>query len=100
MSDAERFQINFSVSKPVFDRLAKEAANHNIARGGYAKVLFNAAYSARFGETGDQTLDATVAAALLLHGAGLDASRIALALKCSEETVSRIVVAFASRTLP
>lgn len=97
--DVANFQINFKIDDKVKERLAVAAKAAGMSPTMYAKMLFEAAYAARHGATGDRDLDATVAAALILSGAELDSDEIARALKCSEETVTRIKSAWdASQT--
>lgn len=91
---ADRRQLNISVPAKVHTRCVAEAAKRGMPVSAYATMLFNAAYSASVQETGDRTLDATVAAALILHGAGLDAEEISRALKCSMQTAVNIIAAF------
>lgn len=90
---ADRRQVNINVSAKVHSRCVEEAAKRNTSVSGYVSMLFDAAYAASVKETGDRTLDATVAASLILYGAGMDTEAIARALKISEATVERIIIA-------
>lgn len=91
---ADKRQINLSVPAKVHTRCVAEAAKRGVPVSTYATTLFMAAYSASCQETGDRTLDATVAATLILSSAGLDAEDIARALKCSVNTAVNIIDAF------
>lgn len=91
---ADRRQINMTVSAKVHAKMIEQSAKRGMSVTAYAALLFEAAYAAQFSETGDRTLDATVTAALILQGSGMDTEAIARALKCSEATVERIAVAF------
>lgn len=88
---SERRQINIPVDGRVYERLAEHAKKASMPVGTYARMLFDAAYAARCRETGDFDLDATVAGALILSGAGLDVGVVARALRIEEPVVRRIL---------
>lgn len=83
-------QVNITVDDRALARLDRMAKERGYSRSAYAKLLFDAAYSARCGKSGDAELEAIVAGALLLSGADFDSAAIATTLKCSEATVVRI----------
>lgn len=89
--------VTFRIPADMARKLAADAHKRGMNMSAFARVLLEAAWSARSAETGDRDLDATVAAALLLAAGGLDTERIARALKCSEAVVVRIVRAWAKR---
>lgn len=91
---AGKKQINILIDEIVHTRIAAAAKTANMPVATYAKVLFEAAYSARCSETGDRDLDASVAGALILSGAELDSDQISRALKISEATVDKILQAW------
>lgn len=89
-----RRQLNIGIDELVFERLTKMANAAGMPVSSYARVLFEAAYSARCAETGDRDLDATVAAALILSGSDLDTEQVARALKAPEVVIVRILDAW------
>lgn len=93
-STPSRKQLNLSIDQRVFERLTAMANAAGVPLTTYARTLFEAAYSARCGATGDRDLDATVAAALILSGSNLDTEEVARALKTSEPVVIRILDAW------
>lgn len=93
-ASTDKRQINLSISETVYSRLVTHARNASMPVSSYARVLFEAAYAARCGETGDRDLDATVAGVLILSGVGLDSETVARALKTDDATVLRIAEAW------
>ena len=89
-----RRQINIAIDERVHTRLTAMAGDAGVPLSTYARTLFEAAYAARCGETGDHDLDATVAAALILTASGMDAEQIARALGTTEIVALRIVDAW------
>jgi len=61
MSNYPPVQINFRVEGAMYRGLTKFANAQGQSVSGYAKLLFEAAYTARCGETGDKALDKAVA---------------------------------------
>jgi hypothetical protein len=89
-----RHQINFTVEALVYQRLSELAREASMPLATYAKVLFEAAYAARWHKSGDPELDAKVGCALVLHAAKKDSTTIAHAVGLHEATVVRIVDAW------
>lgn len=87
-------QITFQVDDKVYDRLTKMGAEGGKPTGAYARLLFEAAYAARCGATGDAALDDQVARAGLLWGAGLDTAEIARLTGMPEHRAVRIIGAW------
>lgn len=87
-------QINITVDDRVYDKLSTTARDRGYSVSGYAKMLFDAAYAARSGKSGDLELDALVGCVMVLSGAQKDVGVIAAALKLQERTVTRIMSAW------
>lgn len=89
-----RSQINFDVTTLVYERLREMARSANLSPSGYARMLFEAAYAARWNKSGDADLEAKVGCALVLHAAKQDTATIAAALGLQEATIVRIIDAW------
>jgi hypothetical protein len=87
-------QVNFQVEDRVYVKLLELGQEQRLTATAYAKVLFEAAYSARWHKSGDIELEAKVGCALVLHAARRDTTEIAQALGLSESTVVRIIDAY------
>lgn len=87
-------QINMLVEVAVYDGLSRMARERGYPVSTFAKLLLDAAYSARCGQPTDRDLDATVAAALILQAGGMDTDAVARALRISEATAERIFAAW------
>lgn len=94
-------QLNFQVDDRVYIRLASLAREKGEAVTRYARMLFEAAYAARFNNSGDRHLDAIVGATAVLYFADRkDTATIALAVGVSEQAVLRIVKAWREALTP
>lgn len=82
-------QLNIDVPMKTYEAIERFAKAKGISTRAYSKALFDAAFAARCGVTGDRDLDAVVAGTLLLHGK-LDSSEIAATLGTTEATVEKI----------
>lgn len=89
-----RHQVNIDLDEKVYEKLTAMARERGYSTTAYAKILFDAAYAARHGKSGDIELDALVGCVVVLWGAQKDTATIAAALKLQESTVSRIVSAW------
>jgi hypothetical protein len=95
MSTVMQRQINMSVSPVVYARLEQMAKVANMPTGTYARVLLEAAYSARVKPpTGDLDLDKAVARVALLFGTKFDTATIAETLDVPERLVAKILAAW------
>lgn len=93
-------QLNISIDDKVHSNLSTMARDASMPVSTYAKVLFEAAYAARWNSSGDLTLDAKVGAAVVLFfGAKKDSATIAKALGVSEPLVEKIVSAWRREVL-
>lgn len=92
-------QINISVDDRVHDKLGAMARERGYSLSAYAKMLFDAAYAARSGKSGDLELDALVGCVLVLSAAKKDIGVIAAALKLQDRTVTRIISTFRKQFL-
>lgn len=90
----EKHSISFEVTAKVFDRLSEMAAERRTRPAVYAKMLFEAAYSARLGIQSDLDLDAAIARAVLLSAEGCDTAELASVTGLSEPTVVRVLDAW------
>lgn len=89
-----RPQITISLDAKVHEVATAQAKKLGYSVTGYVTLLFEAAYAARFGKSGDKELDQVVAGTLMLHGSGIDYAAIAKALGVTEETVEKVVGAW------
>lgn len=87
-------QINVRLNAAMGATLRREAAARGLSVTMLATQLLEAAFTARFGQSGDRALDATVAGALILSGADLEVAAIATALGVSPDLVIRILEAW------
>jgi hypothetical protein len=83
--------VNMHLPEPLVKRVREEARKAGLSVSAYAATLFQAAWAARFGKSGDPELDRIVAGTLLLHGVGLDNGRIAETLCIEPHIIDRIV---------
>lgn len=86
-----RVQINFDVDERIGTRLAKMAGDRGLTRIGYAKMLFEAAYSARCGVQPDTEIDEQIKIALVLWAAKQDTTTISKAVGLSEPTIIKAI---------
>lgn len=93
---SERRQINLAIEERIYAQLQVLANEAGMPASTYARVLFEAAYSARHATTGDAALDAAVARVLLLTKAGVPPKTISDVLCISPEAVSRAIAAWRS----
>jgi hypothetical protein len=91
---AETRQVNVLVTAKMHEGLQKLAKAAHMPLSTYARLLLQAAYAARRGETGDRDLDAAVARVVLLWGAAFEPAAIARTVGLSEPTVRRILDAW------
>lgn len=87
---APKRQINIWVDAKVYACLNDMARKASMPTGTLARLLFEAAYAARCGETGDHELDALVARVAFLWSAAVDVAASARMLGISEALVCRI----------
>lgn len=83
--------VNMHLPEPLVKRVKEEAKKAGLSASAYTAMLFQAAWSARFGKSGDPELDRIVAGTLLLHGVGLESKRIAETLCIEPHIIDRIV---------
>lgn len=98
MAADEKRTISFEVKPKVFDTLAEMAAERHARPAVYAKMLFEAAYSARLGIQSDTDLDAAIARAVLLSAKVADSAELAAVTGMSEPTVVRVLGAWRDET--
>jgi hypothetical protein len=89
-----RRTVTVDIPAKMHSGMQAAATARGISTTAYARTLLEAAYSASLTETGDRSLDATVSAALILYGSGMDTEAIGRALKCQEHTVEAIIHTF------
>lgn len=87
-------QLNFDVPELLYERLAAAAKALSLSPSRYAMMLFQAAWTARQGETGDRDLDMSVARVALLSSMEIDTDEIARYTGIPESTVVRVLDAW------
>lgn len=90
MNERASRQVNIAMSAKVYDRLNVMAKERGVSPTSYATMLFDAAYAARVGFSGDADLKTKVELAVVLMGAKKDTMSIAEATGLSEASVTRI----------
>ncbi len=86
--------LNVAVNAKVYDRVQALAKAAGMPAGTFATLLFEAAYAARCGETGDVALDTAVSRVALLFGTGFDVTSICQATGLSAGFVERTTEAW------
>lgn len=89
--EPQRRQLNFVVTERVYQGVCKQASKLDMSPTRYAQSLFEAAYAARIGGTGDPVLEAVVGAALVLWGLNFDVPTIAKSLNVTEPQVEMLI---------
>ena len=86
-----RKQFAFNVDERLYLKIVEQARQLDMSPTRYAQSLFEAAYAARHGNTGDPIVETVVGAALVLWGLKFDVPTIARNLNLTEPQVELLI---------